>query len=67
MSNKNPYELRFDLLTFARDTLESEYHAQMNAALESTRLGKPLELPTFPARQQIFALAEEYRNFIEKK
>lgn len=67
MSNKNPYELRFDLLTFARDTLESEYHATMNMALESTRLGKPVDLPKFPTRKEIFDLAEEYRNFIEKK
>lgn len=67
MSNKNPYELRFDLLTFSRDTLESQYHAQLNAALESIRLGKTAELPTFPTRKEIFELAEEYRNFIEKK
>ena len=67
MSNKNPYELRFDLLTFARDTLESEYHALVNAAMESTRLGNSVEMPVFPSRQQIFALAEDFRGFIEKK
>lgn len=67
MSSKNPFELRFDLLTFARDTLESEYHALMNAAMESNRLGNKTDLPPYPTRKQIFDLAEEYRNFIEKK
>jgi hypothetical protein len=67
MSNKNPYELRFDLLTFARDTLESEYHAALNVAMEKNRMHQRTEFPAFPTRKQIFELAEEYRTFIEKK
>lgn len=67
MSNKNPYELRFDLLTFARDTLEAEYHAALNVAMEKNRTHQRTEFPQYPTHAQIFALAEEYRGFIEKK
>ncbi len=65
--SKNAYELRFDLLTFSRDTLEAAYHAKMHVALETAKLNKTTELPTFPTREEIFALAEAYRDFIEKK
>jgi len=67
MTNKTPYELRFDLLTFARDTLEAEYHAALNVAMERNKLHQRTDLPTYPTHKQIFDLAEEYKNFIEKK
>lgn len=63
---KNPYEIRFDLLCFARDTLTSEYYAKVEEAksFPSKITG---DLPKYPTNDDVFKLAEEYKNFIERK
>lgn len=75
MTNKTPYELRFDLLTFSRDTLETEYHAKIERvrwqADYNTRFpssAKAVEdTPEYPNKDKIFSLAEEFKKFIEQK
>ena len=59
---KNPFELRYELLAFARDTLTSEYHAKLE---EAKVLGSAT--PKYPTNDDVFKLAEEYKNFIERK
>jgi hypothetical protein len=59
---KSPYELRYELLAFARDTLTSEYYAKVEVA--NSLKG---DIPIYPTKENVFALAEEYKNFIERK
>ena len=63
---KSPYELRFELLAFARDSLTSYYYAKVEEAknFPSKLTGG---LPKYPTNDDVFVLAEEYKNFIEKK
>ena len=63
---KSPYELRYELLAFARDTLTSEYHAKLEEAKHFPVNGRLL-MPKYPTNDDVFKLAEEYKNFIERK
>lgn len=69
ISNKTPYELRFELLSLAKDTLEAEFHTkydQYRWALESNRQ-PPFDIPKYPSKIEIFKLANEYKEFVENK
>ena len=69
MTNKTPYELRFELLKLAKDTLEVEYHSTTDIYRWQTETHQPVtvEAPQWPGKDKIFALAEEYKQFIEQK
>lgn len=68
-----PYDLRFNLIHFARDQLVSEY----NAALERIVLTYPDNLVEtravhinnlkYPTKDDILKLAEEFKSFTDKK
>lgn len=70
--SKTPYELRFDILELAKSTLESEYHStadQFRWAHE-TGLDKSANqgnFPKYPNKDDIFKLADEFKQFIERK
>ena len=61
-----PFELRFNLLNFARDSLTSEYFAKVEEA-KSFPVNGRLLMPKYPTKEDVFALAEEYKHFIERK
>lgn len=63
MTTKNPYELRYDLLQFARMDLMEKYYVAMDLYKEN----KISDLPEYPTTEHIFKLAEEYKAFIERK
>lgn len=70
VASKTPYELRFDLLAMARDTLEAEYHAKMDHARWAREVGAAVgftDIPSYPGRDDIFKLAEQLKEFVEKK
>ena len=64
---KSPYELRYELLAFARDSLTSEYYAKIEERKIQGSFGKSIAIIPYPTKEQVFALAEEYKNFIERK
>lgn len=59
-----PYELRYELLQFAHTSLQNEYHSKLDVA-KATNL--KANMPDYPTKEDVFALAEEYKNFIERK
>ena len=70
--SKTPYELRFDIIELAKSTLESEYHSMADQVrwAHETGLSKDQKLqsfPTYPTKDAIFKLADEYKQFIERK
>lgn len=70
LASKTPYELRFDLLAMARDILEAEYHAKMDDvrwAQGTNRSTAVTSAPSYPTRDDIFRLAEQLKDFVEKK
>ena len=62
--SRTPFELRYELLQFAHGCLQNEYHSKLEAA-KATNLKS--NMPVYPTKEDVFALAEEYKNFIERK
>jgi hypothetical protein len=70
--SKTPYELRFDILELAKSTLESEYHSMTDQFRweQETGLDKNRDkgdFPRYPNKDDIFKLADEFKQFIERK
>lgn len=73
--SKTPYELRLDLLMLAKQSLTEEYHAEhdiYHALIDAAKLTNPsaytlVQRPKFPSESEVFALAESYKEFIERK
>ena len=62
-----PFELRFNLLHFAQKNLETEYQSKLEERKVQGSFGKAVDITPYPTKEQVFALAEEYRNFVERK
>lgn len=62
-----PFELRFNLLHFAQKNLETEYQCKLEERKVQGSFGKSIDIPPYPTKEQVFALAEEYRTFVERK
>ena len=72
MTSKNPFELRYELLNFAQNTLTGEYYAALERRIlqenrSKTAEGGIITLPTYPTVDEIFSLATKYKTFIEEK
>lgn len=63
MDKQSPYELRFNFLMSAREYLEARFHAELEM-YERKIYSTP---PSFPTKEQIFELAESYKQFVDKK
>jgi len=61
-----PYEIRAELLSRATDYLTTRYHALFT---QFTELNDMLALKslTFPTTEEILALANTYKSFIDNK
>jgi len=69
-----PFDLRFNILQMAENRLIQEYHAkieQWHALKElgvySNELKAEHALPKYPSKSEIFSLAFELKDFIDKK
>jgi hypothetical protein len=62
-----PFELRFNLLNFAQNNLVAEYHCKLEERRIQGSFGKAVEITPYPTKEEVFALAEEYRAFVERK
>ena len=76
MANKNPFEIRFDILAMAKEMLDKQYDmAQENyqTMLKQTKdSAKTMEdmnkyIPQMYQPQEVMAKAEELYKFITKK
>ena len=70
MSNKTPFELRFDVLELARRHLVEEFYTKAEAArtvLESVGGLHHYVSPEYPTPEAIFSLAERFRRFVDDK
>jgi hypothetical protein len=73
--SKTPFELRYELLQLATNTLQSRYFAQLEEIKYLQKLiedGKvksdeSLSLPAYPTIEEVFELADSYKKFIDQK
>jgi hypothetical protein len=69
---KTPFEIRFDLINYARGQLSDTYYAAMERIRETTaehsqeRIAEMNAL-TYPTNEQIMALASELKEFVDSK
>jgi hypothetical protein len=68
----NPYEMRFNYFHAARDYLQQEYQAELEKIIlsyieESQEKHDLIKALKYPTRQDIFNLADEIKNFTDKK
>lgn len=70
----NPFDLRFSMITEAKNLLVEEYHSQVgclqnqyHAELEAGHDPTYPEMPKFPTFDDIRALADEMNQFVSNK
>jgi hypothetical protein len=69
---KTPFEIRFDLINYARGQLSDTYYAAMERIRETTaehsleRIAAMNAL-IYPTNEQIMALASELKEFVDSK
>jgi len=62
----NPYEMRWEFLQKAQERLEYQLNHNVSRWSEMKELGQdPGPYPEYPTAQQIHAVAEEMRAFVE--
>lgn len=77
MSNKNPFELRFDVMSMAKDMLDQAYSQQMDVMYQQLEIAKEQSkdlqevfekyTPKMYQPQEILEKAEELYKFVSKK
>ena len=77
MSNKNPFEIRFDTLAMAKELLDREYEANMSRYYEAMEQARSNNqdvtklfdqyIPKMYTPEEIAERAEELYKFITKK
>jgi hypothetical protein len=70
--SKTPYEIRFELINYARGQLSDTYFAAMERIRETTaehsiERTAQINALTYPTNEQIMALANELKTFIDSK
>jgi len=77
MSNKNPFEIRFDTLAMAKELLDRQYETNMTKFYEAMEQAKTQSqdvtdsfdkyVPKMYTPQEIIKQAEELYEFVTKK
>jgi len=69
---KTPFEIRFDLIQYARGQLSDTYFAAMERIRETTaehsaERTAAINVLSYPTNEQIMALASELKEFVDSK
>ena len=69
---KTPFEIRFDLINYARSQLSDTYFAAMERIRETTaehsiERTALINALTYPTNEEIMSLANELKTFIDSK
>ena len=69
MSNKNPFEIRSDVLAMAKDYMDKQYQLNLEMTQKMIEAGqKTLEdLPTLYTIEELQEKAKELYSFVSKK
>lgn len=69
MSNKNPFELRTEVLSMAKEYMDKQYNLQLEYTQKMIEQGqKTLEdLPKLYSPEQVTELAKQFYDFVQKK
>lgn len=67
-----PYDLRFNLIHFAKQQLHEEYQASLERIMlsypeDSAKRAEIISALKYPTKSDILLLAEEFKQFVDKK
>lgn len=66
--SSNPYELRYSIISDARDVYMNQYHSRVeNERLAAQQEGRPVKEIPLPSFEEIQALAQKYYDFVKCK
>lgn len=72
MSNKNPFEIRSDMLQLAKDYMDQQYHMNVQFAEKMVEAGK-MQMEEFQKQCEMYSMdelmekAKEMYSFVSKK
>jgi hypothetical protein len=72
MSNKNPFEIRAEMLQLAKDYMDQQYHMNIQFAEKMVKEGKKTvedlqSMYTMYTMEDLMEKAKEMYNFVSKK
>ena len=69
MSNKNPFEIRTDVLAMAKDYMDKQYQLNLEVTQKMIEAGKATiaDLPTFYTFEELEKMAKQMYKFVETK
>lgn len=68
MTNRNPFEIRADLLKMAQDYLVEQYHANLNFMREfQDKAVETMATPVYPTMDNILEQAQKFYSFVTKQ
>ena len=72
MSNKNPFEIRADMLKLAKDYMDQQYHMNITAAEKLAEMGEKTleeirETYKMYSTEELMAKAKEMYSFVSTK
>lgn len=69
MTNRNPFEIRADLLKMAQDYLVEQYHANLEFMREfnSKATEAALTPPVYPTMDNILEQAQKFYSFVTRQ
>ena len=72
MANKNPFEIRSEMLQLAKDYMDQQYHMNVNFAEKMVEAGK-MQMEEFQKQCEMYSMdelmekAKEMYSFVSKK
>lgn len=68
MTNRNPFEIRTDLLKMAQEYLTDQYHANVDFVREfnskATEAVESVIMPAYPSMDNILEQAQKFYSFV---
>jgi len=67
MSNKNPFEIRTDVLAMAKDYMDKQYELNLEMARKMNEAMEGYKMPTMYTTEELMAKAREFYAFVSDK
>ena len=67
MSNKNPFEIRTEVLAMAKDYMDKQYNLNLEMAQKMNEAMGDYKLPSMYTTEELMEKAKEFYSFVSKK
>lgn len=67
MSNKNPFEIRTEVLAMAKDYMDKQYALNLEMAQKMNEAVGSYQVPVMYTTEELMEKAKEFYSFVSKK